>query len=395
MRVLLVTSRFPLPPWRGNQMRSAEWLAALAGETRVLVAPEPQAPEHSGQLAGEGVSLVGFPLRWPGRAVGLAAALGSGRPLQEGLYDVAAARGAVSRALESHDPDVAVVQMLRCGWALEVIRRARPGLPVVFDAIDAMGLHFERSEGAFPAAMRPMVRLEARRCRRRERELVDQATITCAVSQRDLDALGVEGDRGRVVPVAGREPASREGGSDEPLVLLTGNLGYRPTVAGAEWFAEHVWPEVRRRCPAARWVLAGARPASRVRRLETLDGVDLEANVPDLAPFLARAAVALAPMAVGSGVPVKVLEAWAAGVPVVAHPWAAAGLAEDPAPGVAVASSPEEWIAAVVRLLENRAAGDELVRRGRAVWERHYRPAAVHDVIRAAVSAALEPRAEG
>jgi len=69
--------------------------------------------------------------------------------------------------------------------------------------------------------------------------------------------------------------------------------------------------------PEARWVLAGARPPRAVRRLAALPGVEVHPDVPDLDPYLAAATVAVAPMPTGSGVPMKVLEAWAAGIPVV------------------------------------------------------------------------------
>ena len=87
-------------------------------------------------------------------------------------------------------------------------------------------------------------------------------------------------------------------------------------------------------------------------------GVELHADPASLAPFLAEAWLALAPMASGSGVPLKVLEAWAAGVPVVAHPHAAAGLQGADDAAVAVVSRPDEWVSEVIRLLQDRQAAE-------------------------------------
>ena len=69
-----------------------------------------------------------------------------------------------------------------------------------------------------------------------------EAELTTAVSMRDLMALEVEDARGRVVPVSGRDMGDRRRKPDRPTIVLTGNLGYRPTVAGARWFAQKVWP---------------------------------------------------------------------------------------------------------------------------------------------------------
>jgi glycosyltransferase involved in cell wall biosynthesis len=315
----------------------------------------------------------------------------AGRPAQEGLYAGAAARDALGRALD--EPwDLVVVQLVRSAWALDVLARRAPGLPVLYDAIDSMALHFRRAASLARPPWSWALRSEASRCARRERELVDRAAVVTAVARRDLEALGELRQKARLVPVGVAAPEEPAPLGEPPTVLLSGNLGYRPTVAAAERFAAEVWPRLRARVPAARWLLAGARPARSVRALGSLPGVEVHGDVADLGPFLARATVSIAPMATGSGVPIKVLEAWAAERPVVAHPWAAAGLEEDPAPGVAVAERAEEWVETLARLLTDHAAAAGLAERGRAVWARHYRPEAVRAAILDAVTAAIASR---
>lgn len=313
-------------------------------------------------------------------------ALTSGRPLQEGLYDTRAARRAVTETAARWKPDVVVIQMVRCAWALEVLHESLPSVRIVFDAIDSMGLHFGRAAESAAAPLRFALGKEASRCRRLEAELVGAAHVTTAVSRRDLEALGASPEKGRVVPVAGRAIPHRAGLTEEAVVLLSGNLGYRPTVRGALWFAREIWPELRRRVQGARWVLAGARPTAPLRRLASGPGIEVHADIPDLAPFFAAARVAVAPMSTGSGVPMKVLEAMAAGLPVVADPWAAAGL-EEPA-AVASAETGREWVETLVRICTDARAARELARAGHDLWRRVYRPDKVAERVREAVEAA-------
>lgn len=388
MRVLLVTSRNPLPARRGNQVRTVEWAGALAEHELGLICPG-SADQPPPSLQVEWMS---YRLGTASRASGLLRAAAGARPLQEGVYDTAAARRMVAQSVAHWRPDVAVVQMVRCGWASDIIRESAPDLPVIFDAIDAMGLHYERAGRTTAPPLSFAYLAEANRCRHREHELAAAAEVTVAVSERDLAALAAPVGRGRVVPVAGREVLGTESAVSGPVVLLSGNLGYRPTVRGALWFAREVWPRLRAAVPDARWVLAGARPAAEIRRLDRIPGVKVRADVPDLATFFTDSRVAIAPMNSGSGVPMKVLEAMAAGLPAVVHPWAAEGLVGEAGDAVAVASEADDWVAVLELLLRDPEVAHDLGRRGYEVWRRFYHPVRVAEQIRAVVSEAAATR---
>ena len=373
-RILLVTSRWPWPPWRGNQVRTVQWAEALRDHSLAIVAPGGEdAPEGAPEMLVHRSPV-------PARAVGLLSAVARGRPLQEGLYAPADARRAVRTALACEPWDLVVIQVVRTAWVADEVRRARHGAALLFDAVDSMGLHFGRRSRLWAP--------EARRCARLEARLARRASITTAVTERDLEAIGPPVERGRVVPVwVPSRPRLAE--PARPVVLLSGNLGYRPTVEGAMRFAEEVWPEVRSRVPAATWRLVGARPSRRIRRLGRLEGVELRGEVPDLGPHLDEAAVAIAPMVGGSGVPMKVLSAWGGGVPVVAGEPAAASFPADERRALAVARDPAEWVEHLVRLLSDATAAADLAERGRLAWAARYSPERVGHAIREAVTSAL------
>jgi len=366
-----------------------EWVRALSDGEVGVVAPRPADPACAAELAALGAEPILHGRSAASAAIGVVAAGLSGRPLQEGLYAVGHARKRLAEALAAKDWDLVVIQLVRCAWAAEVAAEVAPGTPLLFDAIDAMGLHFRRSARGRPFPFGVPALLEARRCAARERWLASRSRLSVAVSRRDLEALGAPPGRARLVPVSAKERPDAGRPPSVPTVLLSGNLGYRPSVIAARSFARQVWPELRRRVPGARWVLAGARPARAVRALDRLAGVTVAADVADLGPFLADATVAIAPMATGSGVPMKVLEAWSARLPVIAHPWAAAGLEAEAGRDLLTASTAAEWVGQLERLLTEPAARAELAAAGHRAWESTYSPERVGEAIRSAVSEAV------
>ncbi|WP_245235450.1 glycosyltransferase [Mesorhizobium erdmanii] len=121
-------------------------------------------------------------------------------------------------------------------------------------------------------------------------------------------------------------PAEAQTDSGFPTILFVGHLGYPPNVDAAERLAASILPRIRQALPGARLVLAGRSPKQRVRALASLSGVQLVENPQSLAPLLSAAHITIIPLKTGGGTRIKILEAMAWGVPVIATPLAAEGL---------------------------------------------------------------------
>ena len=111
-----------------------------------------------------------------------------------------------------------------------------------------------------------------------------------------------------------------------PRLVFTGNMDYWPNIDAASFFAREVMPLLRGRNPAPRFIIVGANPTAEVRALADLPGVEVTGRVPDVRPYIAYAAVSVAPLKLARGVQTKVLEAMALGRPVVASPQAFEGV---------------------------------------------------------------------
>ena len=165
-------------------------------------------------------------------------------------------------------------------------------------------------------------------------------------------------------------------------VLFVGSFHYRPNKAALDWFVRAAWPGLKSTGARLRIVGYGA------EHVRPVEGADVYANVADVLPHYEAAAVVIAPLLEARGTQFKVLEAMAAGVPVVCTSPVARGLAEGhPAQ---VSDDPAGLSALCTTLLSDPARRQALSARGRAYIREHHDWAAsailVHDALQAAVA---------
>jgi glycosyltransferase involved in cell wall biosynthesis len=158
---------------------------------------------------------------------------------------------------------------------------------------------------------------------------------------------------------------------DGDTLLFFGSLGYAPNLDGILHFLDRIWPAVLARRPATRLEIVGpgAPPALLARRSAQ---VELIGFVEDLRPRLAGAAAVIAPLRLGGGTRLKILEAMAMGRPVVSTSLGAEGLEVRDGEELLLADEPAEFAGAVVRLLEDPRLGERLGRAARARVEQRY-----------------------
>jgi glycosyltransferase involved in cell wall biosynthesis len=212
---------------------------------------------------------------------------------------------------------------------------------------------------------------------RYQRTVWSRFTIVQAFTERDAAeiAAAVPALRGRVrvTPFGVELPPPADPASEEPgEVLFVGNMTHHPNVDAALWLGREVMPLLRAGHPGVRLTIAGTAPPPEVLALAAPD-VAVPGWVRDLRPLLERARVVVAPIRVGGGMRMKVLESMAFGKAVVTTPRGAEGLdvAGERAP-LAVAADAEALAQETLRLLEDDTGRRDLGRRARSFVERHH-----------------------
>jgi len=361
MRILFIAARVPDPLTRGYEVRAWHQIRLLARRHRVTLVgycvtpPRPAVLTHLRTLCDE---VHAVPLGLLGMAEGAVRGLLSGRSLQTSIYDTPGMRRVLRRLLAERRHDVVHVQMARMATLLEGISSP----PRVVDLIDALSVNMARRRLLDRSLTRWVASLEQARLAAQERHLCatwDRALVASEVDRRaigDFPRLVVNSNAVDLAHFVRRDDPRREHD-----IVFSGNLGYFPNVDGVVWLAREVLPRVRAAIPDATLTVVGARPARAVRELAALGAhVEVLGEVPDVAPYIGRASVAVAPLRAGSGQALKVLEAMACGTPVVATSRAAEGLDARDGVHLRVADGAAPFADAVVRLLRDREAARQL-----------------------------------
>jgi glycosyltransferase involved in cell wall biosynthesis len=174
-------------------------------------------------------------------------------------------------------------------------------------------------------------------------------------------------------------------------------MGYQPNVDAVTWFAAECWPKLRERRPDLRFLIVGARPAPSVTALSHIAGIDVTGRVASMLPYLHRATVAVCPIRCGSGMQNKILEAMAAGAPVVTTAFANRSIAALPGSQTRVApdDAPDAFVEATLELLDDRAQARRQAMAARAFVEAQFTWSHRADQLVAAYETAIARTATG
>lgn len=155
-------------------------------------------------------------------------------------------------------------------------------------------------------------------------------------------------------------------------LIFTGTMDYYPNTNAVLFFAQQCWPLIQAQIPGATWLIVGRNPPIEIQKLAELPGVTVTGTVPDVRPYLAASSVAIAPLQIGSGTRLKILEALAMRKAVVSTSVGCEGLSLVPGKHLVVADQPEVIAQAVVTLMHDPELREALGAAGRELVETEY-----------------------
>jgi sugar transferase (PEP-CTERM/EpsH1 system associated) len=378
VKVLFLAHRIPYPPDKGDKIRAFHFLEHLTATHQVWLgaaADDPADMRYVPVLREKCTDVCVAPLGPLRRVLNMLSGFHLRLPLSVARFRHRQLDAWIARVLEEVQPDVVFVYS--SALAQYLIGRVKPGTRVVVDFVDADAEKWRAYAAETKPPMRWVYAREFAALVKFERRALDLAQSGILISETERGLLGDFIPEGRsklaMVPNGVDTEYFRQDDASPRSqdIVLCGRMDYLPNIDAAQWFVESILPEVRRVCPQAVFRIVGAQPTAEVLALAKTEGVEVTGSVPDVRPYLAQAAVVVAPLRIARGIQNKVLEGLSAGRPVVATPNAVDGIGAEPGRDVLVAADAADFARAVTQVLRGEAAPDLAANGRRYVVEHH------------------------
>ena len=353
MRILYIAHRIPYPPNKGDKIRSFNMVKHLSARHDVHCAcfvDEPSDMQYVTNLQEYCVEVVALPLNRKRASIRAMMDLAVDETGTEGFYrDRRMAKAIESMSARVGSFDAVLVYSSSMGQYAKYARAPRKILD--FCDLDSrkwaasLRMHWPPKSWLMAAEVHRLAELEKKLYRRFDGSIL--------IGEHEADDWDIV-DRDRLFFVGNGVtlPAPIDDyGYDSNTVGFVGDLGYHPNQDAVRWFVRHVWQDVRARSPQATFCIAGRCPPRSVRRLAAVPGVRVVGAVPDAVKQILKWQVVVAPLRVARGIQNKVLEAMAAGRPVVATVPAVSGIGVTEGKHLLIGGSAQAFARQVAMLL--------------------------------------------
>lgn len=386
MKVLFLSQIVPYPPHGGVLQRGYNVLRELGGRAEVALCayvhpdemPTPEAVAASRQAMLGFCQTVDYVSLWPKqsavhRVAALALSATSSTPFSviahrsASLRRIIAARTAATRFDVIHVDTLALMPF--------VPPSSDAGTVLTHHNIES-SLMERRAHAERQLLARAFLTREARKLRAYERFAARTCDVNITVSTPDAELLKGLAPEARTWVVPNGVDTSYfmpDGTAEEPALIYAGGMNMFANRDAVTYFVREIWPQIRAAVPGVRFYAVGQDPPAELRAFADTDPqITVTGKVPDVRPFIRRAAIYVVPLRVGGGTRLKVLDGLSLGKAMVSTTIGCEGIAVTPGTHLLVADEPARFAHHVVSLLQQPEARRRLGAAGRALIEERY-----------------------
>jgi len=291
-------------------------------------------------------------------------------------YTTAEMSQALETLLAEDHFDLVQIESIHLMNYLPRLRRAGKQMSIVCDwhnvESDLMRQYAEREPHA---ARRAYAKRTALLMRAAEKRALKEFDAHLVVSDLDAQRLQSIDAQARIIVIENGVDATHyvdEQAGEKNRLVFVASMDYHANIEGATSFARHVWPLIRQQQPNLRFAVVGRNPPAEVVALSSIAGIEVTGSVSDVRPYYREALAAVVPLNVGGGSRLKILEAMAAGVPVVSTKLGAEGLEVSQGKNILLAESNPQLAAEIVKVIDDLELRARLIAGGHALVRSRY-----------------------
>lgn len=363
MKLLYLVHRIPYPPNKGDKIRSFHFLKALAEKYEVYLGTFIDDPDDKQYVdALKPYCKDSFCVDLQPKLAKLKSLSGflTGEALSLPYYRNAALQAWVDQTIAEQNIQHALIFSSPMAQYLE--NQAKVSLVADFVDVDSDKWRQYAGSKTWPASW--VYRREAQKLLNFETHIAGLAKTTLFVSEQEARLFK------ELAPAHADKISFVNNGVDTEFfdpqlsfacpfeknqlaIVFTGAMDYWANVDAVVWFAQQVFPLVKRQIPDARFYIVGSKPTAAVQQLADNDvSVIVTGRVEDVRHYVAHAGLVVAPLRIARGIQNKVLEAMAMAKPIVATSAAMEGIPGNPSLRIAVADIPQEFASQAVTVLQ-------------------------------------------
>lgn len=374
MRLLFLTSRLPFPPNRGDRLRTYHLLRNLGSKHEITLLSFVSGEEEAGNAAKlqafcKEICLIRRPAYQS--VVTAAGNFWRSLPLQLLYYKSRKMQRLVDSKVAGGSYDAAYIHLFRMAPFMAKI----PSLYRIVDLTDMISAEVAASLPYRSLLSRIIYHVERPRIISYERQVASWAEETWLISDRDRLLLAESHPQANLQTVTNGVDLDRfypiERQREDTRLVFVGNLNVFHNSDAVSFLVDAILPRVRQEIPACTVDIVGPGQVDSIDSGK-VQGVRVRGFVPDLNQALNEAAVFVAPLRFSAGIQNKVLEAMAAGLPVVTTSNVNDGLAAQPGEDLLVGDTADELALHIVSLIDDAAMRHQMGQTGRRFVEQRF-----------------------
>ncbi len=374
MKILIALSRFPFPIEKGDKLRAYYQLRELSRNNELYVVcltDKMPSEEELYEVKKHCKQLEIVQLSFFSRLINLLKAIFSSDPFQVHYFESSKMKDTIAYLISTNNIDICYVQLLR------IFKNIPFELPTKYylDYMDAFSEGMKKRIQFSLWYEKFIVGIEAKRLRIFEEKIASFFDGHSMISQSDTDTFSEKlKEKLDIIPNGVSEDFFVTKTPEIPKeydLIFTGNMGYHPNIQACKYLVQEILPALKLKGVQVKICLAGIDPTPEVMALKN-DNVTVTGYVKDMKDYLVRSKIFVAPLFSGSGLQNKLLEAMAAGLPVITTSLTNKALKAKDKKEIIICNESIKFAEQIIFLLNHPAEASEIARLGRLFVRENY-----------------------